>query len=239
MDLPRLKTFPPYQVDQEKRSFVASWEAQDNSVARSVIAYVGVERIVDRDGVQGVLETTVKGDASLSGDVCKSLGINAFVHDYMTGQGWYMRMGQVSAKGLVLKSDASLPQDWAPVLMSPVFDVSHDGGKFTVRFTATVLDSKPGEVVTLVVRHWADRRGTAMEEKVVELIADGQAHEYLVACSRGMNNENVSIQAGVMGTTVLLSGDIKIEQRLKKGDRVWHSVALTQMSRPALSLIHI
>ena len=48
-----------------------------------------------------------------------------------------------------------------------------------------------------------------------------------------MNNENVSIQAGVMGTTVLLSGDIKIEQRLKKGDRVWHSVALTQMSRPA------
>ena len=72
-----------------------------------------------------------------------------------------------------------------------------------------------------------------MEEKVVELIADGQAHEYLVACSRGMNNENVSIQAGVMGTTVLLSGDIKIEQRLKKGDRVWHSVALTQMSRPA------
>ena len=142
-------------------------------------------------------------------------------------------MGQISAKGLVLKSDASLPQDWAPVLMSPVFDVSHDGGKFTVRFTATVLDSKPGEVVTLVVRHWADRRGTAMEEKVVELIADGQAHEYLVACSRGMNNENVSIQAGVMGTTVLLSGDIKIEQRLKKGDRVWHSVALTQMSRPA------
>ena len=233
MDLPRLKTFPPYQVDQEKRSFVASWEAQDNSVARSVIAYVGVERIVDRDGVQGVLETTVKGDASLFGDACKSLGINAFVHDYMTGQGWYMRMGQVSAKGLVLKSDASLPQDWAPVLMSPVFDVSHDGGKFTVRFTATVLDSKPGEVVTLVVRHWADRRGTAMEEKVVELIADGQAHEYLVACSRGMNNETVSIQAGVMGTTVLLSGDIKIEQRLKKGDRVWHSVALTQMSRPA------
>lgn len=101
MDLPRLKTFPPYQVDQEKRSFVASWEAQDNSVARSVIAYVGVERIVDRDGVQGVLETTVKGDASLFGDACKSLGINAFVHDYMTGQGWYMRMGQVSAKGLV------------------------------------------------------------------------------------------------------------------------------------------
>ena len=89
-----------------------------------------------------------KGMPPCSGMLCKSLGINAFVHDYMTGQGWYMRMGQVSAKGLVLKSDASLPQDWAPVLMSPVFDVSHDGGKFTVRFTATVLDSKPGEVVT-------------------------------------------------------------------------------------------
>ena len=82
-----------------------------------------------------------------------------------------------------MKSDASLPQDWAPVLMSRSL-ISHDGGKFTVRFTATVLDSKPGEVVTLVVRHWADRRGTAMEEKVVELIADGKAHEYLVECSR-------------------------------------------------------
>ena len=32
---------------------------------------------------------------------------------------------------------------------------------------------------------------------------------------------------------VLLSGDIEIEQRLEKGDRVWHSVALTQMNRPA------
>ena len=48
-----------------------------------------------------------------------------------------------------------------------------------------------------------------------------------------MNNENVSIQAGVTGSTVLLSGDIEIEQRLEKGDRVWHSVALTQMNRPA------
>ena len=45
MDLPRLKTFSPYQVDKEKRSFVASWETLDNSVARSVIAYVGVERM--------------------------------------------------------------------------------------------------------------------------------------------------------------------------------------------------
>ena len=43
MDLPRLKTFPPYQIDREKRSFVVSWEARDNSVARSVIAYVGVD----------------------------------------------------------------------------------------------------------------------------------------------------------------------------------------------------
>ena len=48
MDLPRLKTFPPYQIDREKRSFVVSWEARDNSVARSVIAYVGVERTVDK-----------------------------------------------------------------------------------------------------------------------------------------------------------------------------------------------
>ena len=233
MDLPRLKTFPPYQIDREKRSFVVSWEARDNSVARCVIAYVGVERTVEQDGVQNVLETTLKGDTTLSGNACKSLGINAFVHDYMTGQGWYMRMGQVSAKGLVFKPDASLPQDWTPVLMSPVFDASRDGGKFTIRFTATVVDCKPGESVTLVVRHWADRRGTAMEEKVVELIADGKAHEYLVECSRGMNNENVSIQAGVTGSTVLLSGDIEIEQRLEKGDRVWHSVALTQMNRPA------
>ena len=54
-----------------------------------------------------------------------------------------------------------------------------------------------------------------MEEKVIELLADGQAHEYLVECSRGMNNENVSIHLGVMGATVLLSGDIKIEQRLE------------------------
>lgn len=232
MDLPRLKTFSPYQVDKEKRSFVASWETLDNSVARSVIAYVGVERIVDCDGVQSVLETTIKGDATLSGDTCKSLGINAFVHDYMTEQGWYMRMGQVSVKGLVFKADASLPPDWAPVLMSPVFDASHDGGKFTIRFTATVVDNKSGEITTLVVRHWADRRGSAMEEKVIELLADGQAHEYLVECFRGMNNENVSIHLGVMGATVLLSGDIKIEQRLEKGDRVWHSVALTQMNRP-------
>ena len=164
MDLPRLKTFPPYQIDREKRSFVVSWEARDNSVARSVIAYVGVERTVEQDGVQNVLETTLKGDTTLSGNACKSLGINAFVHDYMTGQGWYMRMGQVSAKGLVFKPDASLPQDWTPVLMSPVFDASRDGGKFTIRFTATVVDCKPGESVTLVVRHWADRRGTAMEE---------------------------------------------------------------------------
>ena len=85
------------------------------------------------------METTLKGDTTLSGNACKSLGINAFVHDYMTGQGWYMRMGQVSAKGLVFKPDASLPQDWTPVLMSPVFDASRDGGKFTIRFTATVV----------------------------------------------------------------------------------------------------
>ena len=30
----------------------------------------------------------------------------------------------------------------------------------------------------------------------------------------------------------MFSGDIKVEQQLKKGNRIWHTVALTQMNRP-------
>lgn len=237
MDLPPLKTFPPTDVNITNQSFVASWEAQDNSVARSILAYVGLERKAMRNGIQNVLETTIKGDPSLAKDSIKSLGLNAYLHDYMTAQGWFLRMGEVSKNGIILKTDATLPQDWWTLLLSPVFDASHDGGKFKVKFTATVQEAANEEEVILYVRHLADRRGTEMESKSVKLIADGKAHEYEVECSNGMNNENISIQPATGGTTIVLSGKIEVEQSLKTGDRLWHSIALTQTNCPAGSNI--
>lgn len=233
MDLPPLKTFSPTDVNITNQSFVASWEAQDNSVDRSILAYVGLERQAMRNGVQNVLETTIKGDPSLAEDSTKSLGLNAYLHDYMTTQGWFLRMGEVSKKGIILKTNATLPPDLWTLLLSPVFDASHNEGKFKVKFTATVQEATNEEEAVLYIRHWADRRGTAMESKSIKLITDGKAHEYEVECSNGMTNENISIQPGTAGTTIVLSGKIEVEQSLKTGDRLWHSIALTQMNCPA------
>lgn len=232
MDLPPLRTFPPYQVDKEKQTFVVSWEALNNSESRSITVYVGLERRVLCDGVQSILETSIKGDSSLEDGNCKWLGINLYVHDYMTEDGWYMRMGSVSNKGLVLTSRKNDPIEVAPLLQSPIFDASHDGGKFTIRFTASTSNVEEGKSATLFVRHWADRRGTPMEEKVIELVPDGQPHEYVVECHDGMDNECFNISPGVMGTTIVISGDIKVEQALKGGDRIWRSLSFTQVDFP-------
>lgn len=228
MDLPPLRTFPPYQVDKERQTFVASWEALEHAVPHSITVYVGVERVAVYDGVQGVLETLIKGDSTLADGKNKWLGINSYVHDYMTAEGWYMRMGSVSKNGLVLISRASDPIEVAPLLQSPVFDASHDGGKFRIRFTASTPCVEREKKVILCIRHWADHRGTPMKEKTIELIADGQPHEYVVECVDGMDNECFNISPGVMGTIIELSGDIKVEQILKKGERIWRSLSFTQ-----------
>ena len=232
MDLPKLNTFSPYQVNENEQTFVASWKSLDTSVVRSIIVYVGLERVVDKDGRQSVLTTTIKGDSTLAENEYKPLDMNAYVHDYMTGQGWYMLMGQVSTKGLVLRSAISDPEVFTPLIQSPIFDVSYDGGKFTIKFTATAFAATPDEEVKLAIRHWADRRGMTMEEKVVNLITDGRPHEYAVDFLHGTDNECFNMQTLSTGATVVFSGDIKVEQQLKKGNRIWHTVALTQMNRP-------
>ena len=89
------------------------------------------------------------------------------------------------------------------------------------RFAAT-----PDEEVKLAIRHWADRRGMTMEEKVVNLITDGRPHEYAVDFLHGTDNECFNMQTLSTGATVVFSGDIKVEQQLKKGNRIWHTVAL-------------
>ena len=43
MDLPKLNTFSPYQVNENEQTFVASWKSLDTSVVRSIIVYVGLE----------------------------------------------------------------------------------------------------------------------------------------------------------------------------------------------------
>ena len=86
MDLPKLNTFSPYQVNENEQTFVASWKSLDTSVVRSIIVYVGLERVVDKDGRQSVLTTTIKGDSTLAENEYKPLDMNAYVHDYKIGR---------------------------------------------------------------------------------------------------------------------------------------------------------
>ena len=153
MNLPRMEAFPPYGLDVEGGKFVASWKALDTVPLRGLLAYVGISRNADAGGRQYVLETKIKGDPSLVEGAYKAMRRGVYAHDYMTGLGWLVHEGEVSRQGIVLRKKPSLPDEFTPILQSPVFDASHGGGKFTFKFTASAVPAEGQDTVTLCVYH--------------------------------------------------------------------------------------
>lgn len=227
MNLPRMEAFPPYGLDVEGGKFVASWKALDTVPLRGLLAYVGISRNADAGGRQYVLETKIKGDHSLVEGAYKAMRRGVYAHDYMTGLGWLVHEGEVSRQGIVLRKKPSLPDEFTPILQSPVFDASHGGGKFTFKFTASAVPAEGQDTVTLCVYHMPNMRGVKPVVVNLALKADGLPHEYAVEFSGGSAEECVYLSPLTTGAVIVLEGEMGVEQVLEKGDRISQTVALT------------
>ena len=212
MNLPRMEAFPPYGLDIEGGKFVASWKALDTVPLRGLLAYVGISRNADAGGRQYVLETKIKGDPSLVEGAYKAMRRGVYAHDYMTGLGWLVHEGEVSRQGIVLRKKPSLPDEFTPILQSPVFDASHGGGKFTFKFTASAVPAEGQDTVTLCVYHMPNMRGVKPVVVNLALKADGLPHEYAVEFSGGSAEECVYLSPLTTGAVIVLEGEMGVEQ---------------------------
>lgn len=218
-------------------SFKATWHNVDKSEIEADVwntfrIEVTHEFEAKADGVYPIANAEIKGATQTVPLSTEGM----FFDKYLSQYNWGGRCVSVESNAVRLSGNApilsSVPDNFIGAMayiFSPNFDLSHNGGKFTFKFTAKTVEGT-GEA-KIKVTSYRELDGTKTAHEVKDLTIGTEAKEYVVEFTKGGWCQMITIEAASRHA-IDFTGAFKVEQELKKGEksfRTVHHANLTQL----------